>query len=194
MENVELLKGYTNEQNAVIVDNYPYGSFRTLIKFWIETTNKGDRFVSQTLNPKTQRWNNPKKSTYMAVMVMYKNLLNSHVSYFGLYFTTVREEILKFEESTKGFIFSEAQQKQLRLIKAYSKAYESVEYVTRTRKFKNKKTGEIKEVLSCFELDQYIEVDEEGNEINKEQEELQQEQTKKNISNSVKYHYIKQDF
>lgn len=50
---MELLKNHTNEENAITINNYPYGYLRTKIRYWIETDKrKGDRFVSQTLNPK----------------------------------------------------------------------------------------------------------------------------------------------
>ncbi len=61
------------EQNPLIVEDYPYGfNLRTTIKYWIETQpKKGDRFCSQTLNPKNGRWNAAKKSTYNCVGVMF---------------------------------------------------------------------------------------------------------------------------
>lgn len=60
------LYGHTNEASAYVVDDYPYGfRERTQIRYWLEQKpKKGWRFVSQTMNPKTQRWNKPKPSTY----------------------------------------------------------------------------------------------------------------------------------
>jgi hypothetical protein len=60
------LYGHTDENSAYVVDDYPYGfRLRTKIRYWLEKSpSKGYRFVSQTLNPKTQKWNAPKKSTY----------------------------------------------------------------------------------------------------------------------------------
>jgi hypothetical protein len=60
------LKGHTDEKTAFQVDDYPYGfNIRTKIRYWLEHKNKkGWRFVSQTLNPKTNTWNKPKASTY----------------------------------------------------------------------------------------------------------------------------------
>ena len=66
-----------------MVDDYPYGfRLRTSIRYWIEQTKRGERFVSQTLNPKTNRWNKPKKSTYSDMMVMVEND-NGHISHDG---------------------------------------------------------------------------------------------------------------
>ena len=63
--------GADNEITAFRVEGYPYGRKRTSIRYWVESRpKKGQRFVSQTLNPKTQRWNNPKKSTYSSLIVM----------------------------------------------------------------------------------------------------------------------------
>ena len=51
--------------NAVTVDNYPWGyTLKTKRKYWIETTKRGDRLCYQTLNPKTDKWCAVKKSTY----------------------------------------------------------------------------------------------------------------------------------
>jgi hypothetical protein len=60
------LYGHTSEATAYVVDDYPYGfRERTQIRYWLEQKpKKGWRFVSQTLNPKTNRWNKPKASTY----------------------------------------------------------------------------------------------------------------------------------
>lgn len=60
------LYGHTSEATAYLVDDYPYGfTARTQIRYWLEEKpKKGWRFVSQTMNPKTSRWNKPKASTY----------------------------------------------------------------------------------------------------------------------------------
>lgn len=60
------LYGHTSEATAYLVDDYPYGfRERTQIRYWLEgKPKKGWRFVSQTKNPKTDRWNKPKASTY----------------------------------------------------------------------------------------------------------------------------------
>ena len=60
------LYGYTSESTAYLVEDYPYGfRARTQSRYWREAKPKrGWRFVSQTKNPKTGRWNKPKASTY----------------------------------------------------------------------------------------------------------------------------------
>lgn len=68
----QILHGHTDEDSAYVVDDYPYGRLRTQIRYWIESVErKGDRMVSQTLNPKTGRWNKPKKSTYSPVIALF---------------------------------------------------------------------------------------------------------------------------
>lgn len=80
-----MLKGHVSEETAYLVDDYPYGfRLRTQIRYWIETKpRKGDRFVAQTLNPKTNKWNKPKRGTYSAILVMWLNEDN-HVKHSGL--------------------------------------------------------------------------------------------------------------
>ena len=75
------LYGHISPETAYEVDDYPWGfRLRTKIRYWIETKKDfGDRFVSQTINPKTGRWCNPKKMTYSQVKVLYLNEKN-HVN------------------------------------------------------------------------------------------------------------------
>jgi hypothetical protein len=76
--------GHTSEETALLVDDYPYGfRLRTSIRYWLETTKHGDRFCSQTLNPKTGRWNKPKCSTYCRVGCLYHDE-KGHVTWTGL--------------------------------------------------------------------------------------------------------------
>lgn len=67
-----LILGCVDETTAYVVDDYPYGRLRTQIRYWIESKPKfGDRFMAQTLNPKTGRWNKPKAGTYSPLLVMH---------------------------------------------------------------------------------------------------------------------------
>ena len=68
----QFIFNHTNENTAFLVNNYPYGfRLRTKIRYWIETNKKGDRLISQTLNPKTNLWNKPKTSVYSSIAVMF---------------------------------------------------------------------------------------------------------------------------
>lgn len=68
------LIGHTSPETAYVVNDYPYGfRLRCKIRYWIETKpGHGQRFVSQTTNPKkpTEVWNKPKASTYKEVMIL----------------------------------------------------------------------------------------------------------------------------
>lgn len=68
---VQLL-GHTSPDTAYLVTDYPYGySVRTSIRYWVETKEGfGQRFCSQTLNPKTKAWNKAKTSTYSPIVVL----------------------------------------------------------------------------------------------------------------------------
>jgi hypothetical protein len=66
------LLNHESEKTAYIVNDYPYGfRLRTKIRYWIETKKGfGQRFVSQTLNPKNGKWNTPKKGNYTTILLM----------------------------------------------------------------------------------------------------------------------------
>lgn len=88
----EYLSGHTSEATAYVVDDYPYGfRLRCKIRYWIERKAKnGDRFVSQTTNPKLsyEKWNAPKASTYcnMRFLVRDKQVgeTKGHISDIGM--------------------------------------------------------------------------------------------------------------
>lgn len=125
---------HDTEENALIIEDYPYGfRLRTKIRYWIETTKNGDRFISQTLNPKTNKWNNPKKSTYNAIKVLIKEKETGYIKSRGLYPTTDRTAILNFLDFIKGYELSKEQQEQIRILKAYSKVYENVHFEIKER-------------------------------------------------------------
>lgn len=106
------LYGHNSEANAYLVQDYPYGGMRCQIKFWLEhQPKKGWRFVSQTQNPKNQRWNNPRKGTYCVLGGCLYLDEKGHVQASMLSEYSSAEEILKFVEN-----FPEA---DLTTIKAY---------------------------------------------------------------------------
>jgi hypothetical protein len=94
----QALYGHTSEETAYLVSDYPYGfRARCRIRYWVEYNPKnGYRFVSQTENPKTLRWNAPKKGTYSLLAGgMYVNE-EGHVSYLALSYHDHPEEFLRF--------------------------------------------------------------------------------------------------
>lgn len=81
---MDILLGHNSEENGYVVHNYPYGGKRTDIRYWIENKVISGihnwRFCSQTLNPKTNRWNAPRCSTYSdKPLLMGINPDNNHV-------------------------------------------------------------------------------------------------------------------
>ena len=98
------LYGHTSESTAYVVDDYPYGfRLRTQIRYWLEAKpNKGWRFVSQTMNPKTQRWNKPKASTYIEwAAAMYVDD-KGHVHWDGVGPYSDEQKILAFVTTFPG--------------------------------------------------------------------------------------------
>ena len=64
----------------VEVSDYPYGRLRcTLFNFIEFDPKKGYRHCTQTINPKTNRINNPKKGTYSPFIFRYYNEENNHI-------------------------------------------------------------------------------------------------------------------
>jgi hypothetical protein len=103
---------------------------RTSIRYWIETTKHGDRFVSQTLNPKTGRWNKPKASTYAGVAVMVRNPEDGHISYVTCTENARPEWVAVFRAAFWGEL-SAAQQRRLLAIIGYTRAMEHVTFSVR---------------------------------------------------------------
>jgi len=125
------LKGHTSEETAYVVNDYPYGFIlRTKIRYWIETKGKsgcGQRFCSQTLNPKTNKWNKPKKGTYHVVIGMLINN-DGHVQYKCLSSGgwDKEDKIQAFEQFFSPL--SEYETKAIRYIRATNKASEIIKW------------------------------------------------------------------
>ena len=128
-EYTETLAGHTTPETAFIVDDYPYGfRLRTQIRYWIETKKgHGQRFCSQTLNPKTGNWNKSKAGIYHVVVVMVRNPANGYVSIETLSSGgwSKEEEIQSFETRRAGAI-GEWEAKAIKYIRATNKANEMV--------------------------------------------------------------------
>jgi hypothetical protein len=98
------LYGHTSEATAYLVADYPYGfRERTQIRYWLEAKpKKGWRFVSQTMNPKTSRWNKPKASTYIEwAAAMYLDD-KGHVHWDGVGQYSDEQKILAFVQAFPG--------------------------------------------------------------------------------------------
>jgi len=105
-----------------VVDDYPYGyRVRTQIRYWIETTKHGQRFVSQTLNPKTGEWNKPKAGTYDEIKVMVLNEENGHIETESLRYNDNEEKITHFE-TIHAAALDERAHKLIKHIRAHNRA------------------------------------------------------------------------
>lgn len=125
----ELLFGHTDEENAYLVDDYPYGfRLRTQIRYWLESkAGRGDRFVSQTMNPKTGRWNKPKRSTYTGVAVMFIDE-EQHVRWTGIDFNNSAEWLAEFVGVVGRERLNDLQRARLAEIIGYTRAMEHVTF------------------------------------------------------------------
>jgi hypothetical protein len=128
-EYTETLTGHTSPETAHVVNDYPYGfRLRTSIRYWIETKKgHGQRFCSQTLNPKTGAWNKPKAGNYHVIAVMVRNPENGYVSYETLQSGGWSEEgqIVDFE-TRHAAALGEWETKAIKYIRATNKANELV--------------------------------------------------------------------
>ncbi len=70
---MKMLVGHTTPQTAYVQDDYPYGlHLRCRRRLWIETKpSRGQRLVTQTLAPDTQRPNNPHRETFATLTVAF---------------------------------------------------------------------------------------------------------------------------
>lgn len=157
----EILKAiHTNEENAYIVESYPYGYKRTQKKYWIETTKRGDRLNGMTLNPKTNEWNKPKRSTYSDVMVLVKNEIG-HIKTLSWGTAYTEEESLnKFLENVGDYEFNALQIGKIEQGRRVYKIRDGMTFEIRVRKFRNKATGEIVTQIPIMEMNSYEEVTE----------------------------------
>lgn len=121
----DLIFGHTSAETALEVGNYPYGRLRTTIRYWIETTKNGDRFVAQTINPKNGRLNAPKKSTYSEAMVLYRDRSNFHIGTVGVSMYLDPELLQHFLDITEGRL-SDLQRAKVARVIAMNKVFANV--------------------------------------------------------------------
>jgi len=98
------------------VKNYPYGRLRTSMFFSVEfDKKKGFRSVRQTINPKTGRLNNPKKSTYHDVLILdqaedgfckYQSLEFYHIEKLPEVLRSLSENYDLFSEEMHKYLFA----------------------------------------------------------------------------------------
>lgn len=128
MNTKKYLYNHTNQETAYVVNDYPWGfRLRTTIRYWIESKKgKGQRFCSQTINPKTGLWCKPKYSTYNDIVVMYLNEIN-HIYTTHINKHTNENYIKEFIQTHEGKL-DEFQKNALREILAYQKVMKNVTF------------------------------------------------------------------
>jgi hypothetical protein len=174
---------HNNENNALTVPNYPYGyTTRTTIRYWVETTKNGDRFVSQTLNPKKQQWNKPKKSTYSDVLVLTREKTTGHISQYGTSaaWGNAEKQKLFLSFCGKEYPFNQQQLEKLAVARAVFKTREHITYTIVKTQFRHKVTGEVVEAVPFSQFGDY-------EKITDEEREREQLETKKNINRLFNY-------
>ena len=152
LKGIEILNPQPNRENPHIIENYPYGFLKTKMRYFAETNKKGQRIITQTLNPKTNLWNKEKLGNYYPIVMIYKDLSNNHIEYFSIdaydYLYTIEPLIL----SSFDFMSNE-QKEQLKYVVSilYTNCFLNVtigEYTTETeeetklREEKHKKNKE----------------------------------------------------
>jgi hypothetical protein len=124
---------HTSQESAYVVEDYPWGfRLRTTIRYWIETKqakNGGQRFGSQTINPKTGRWCAPKYSTYSPIMIMFLNE-DDHIKYICCSHNDEEESVNKFKETHLAYL-TDFQKEQLKEIVAYTEVMKHVTWTVK---------------------------------------------------------------
>ena len=158
----QLIYNKDSFDNSIEVSNYPWGfRLKTKVRYWIETTNRGDRFVKCTLNPKTQKWCAEKKSTYSSVMVMTTDEKDNktYVSYYPLnigYDDAIK--VAKFEHSIDKDKLSKKQLTQICKCKAVNEVNKKIKvefvstnnWTSEQREEHNKKQDELNGKLANY--------------------------------------------
>lgn len=121
--------------------DYPYGRLRATATFSVEfDTKRGFRSVFQTINPKTGRINNPKKSTYSDFLCMFQDE-EGHFKFRGFDIRgkkDVNDVLLFIKENQKDINLTLEMLKSIKLVlinvifisKSYSKNQEDKDIYT----------------------------------------------------------------
>lgn len=124
------LYNHTSPETAYVVNDYPWGfRLRTQIRYWVETStakNGGQRFCSQTINPKTGLWCKPKKGTYSPIVIMFLDE-KDHVDYTCLNMHNDEKYINKFKETHLDNL-DEYQKQTLKEVLAFEKVMRNVTF------------------------------------------------------------------
>jgi len=91
------------------------------------------------------------------------------------------EQAERFKKKYEKY-FSDYQKDEIKNIIKMSEIYDKVEYTIKTRKYKHKITGEITESVPFMEMNNYIEVDDNGNILDREKKDKEQKEINRKIN------------
>lgn len=136
--NGQQLVGHVSPETAFVVADYPYGFIlRCSIRYWVETKpGYGQRFVSQTTNPKKPGvvWNKPKAGTYSPVVVMYQEADGKgHVKHCVL--SRYVTEDLERVEAFADLVLDGYQQRMVRVVLVHARRQRGAAYPTTAEVF-----------------------------------------------------------
>ena len=130
---MKTLVGHTSQDSALICSDYPYGfRLRCQIRYWVETKKGfGQRFVSQTLNPKTGKWNKPKAGTYNVIAILIEDEIG-HVGIDVLHSGGWdKEDVIKAFEQRHAEALGEYEKAAIKYIRATNEMGKYVKYTVR---------------------------------------------------------------
>lgn len=180
-ESRKYLYNHTSQDTAYLVEDYPWGfKLRTKIRYWIESKKSfGQRFASQTINPKTNKWCAPKYSCYSHIVVMYLNEIG-HIKSCSVGLNSTEEWVNQFKEHCLEHL-TEFQMEQLKEIIAYNEVMKHV-----TFEFK----AVTMEPISLFSNDPIEMTRRDQFRKDREQRQIEQDRIEKTISNAI-HHEIR---
>lgn len=132
----KLLIGHVSEETAFIQPDYPYSfNLRCMRRVWIETRKGyGQRLVTQTLNPKTGRWNKAKPGGYSTLIVMYLDEETNHLEHDCLSGYDNEEKVEAFANEYAEALMGEYEKGTLRYMRAALKVSKTLTYEVKVGK------------------------------------------------------------
>ena len=121
--------------------------------------------VGQTLNPKTKRWNKPKKSTYTGLRVLYLNEENNHCENDGISAGTSEERLNEF--LTKFEFSSKRDLREIDIIRAYGRVSKHIKWEIRDNNSEEPRQSmkEQQDLVNTIAKIEYVNIKKERGEI-----------------------------
>lgn len=117
--NITPLSGHDSFETSYEVADYPYGGYRTVVRYWVEYKAKhGQRVMFCSRNPKTLQWNKPKASTYSQLICMFLNNDNGHIEFAHIGSVWDTKENFDLFEKTFESVMTEKQKSDIKALRA----------------------------------------------------------------------------